>query len=389
MPAVFFYMDYVIIDQQEQLETVCAIASRHKAIALDTEFVRTRTLIPQLGLVQLYDGHQLVLIDPLAMDDLTPLTRLLINPKVTKVLHSCSEDLEAFLATFGVTPSPVFDTQFAANVLGLGATIGYARMIEELLQVSLDKGESRTDWLARPLSKNQLRYAADDVLYLLTAFEQIRDMIIARGKYDWVTAEIEVLAKKKMASMPVEFAYLQIKNNWRLSVQQLNVLRDLAAWRLQRARDKNMAVNFVFKESNLFELALRLPCSKTALSRIHGITPQEKRMHGDTVLRIINQALDDFDNTDNHVKPIRRLTDIPEYKQTVANIKRIVSAIAAENGVTDDVIASKKQINQLLKWVWFPINEARVMKLQPELLSGWRAPLFLAKLPVALTQAAS
>lgn len=371
-------MEYVIIDTSEDLKTVCSIASRHKAIALDTEFVRTRTLTPQLGLVQLFDGNQLLLIDPLAIDDLSPLVDLLVDERVTKVLHSCSEDLEAFLEGLGVIPTPIFDTQFAASVLGLGATLGYAKLIESLLSVSLEKGESRTDWLARPLSTNQLRYAADDVLYLLPAYQQLKDMIDARGKTQWVFAEVAALAEKKKAQMPPELCYLQFKNNWRLSSVQLMVLQELAAWRIQRAREKNMAVNFVFKEAHLYELALRLPRSKSALSRIGSITPQEMRMHADTVLRIINDALDKFESLghDEHLPPVKRLIDVPQYKQTLAALKTLVTKIAREQGVSEEVIASKKQLNQLLKWSWFKQDETKALGLKPDLLTGWREPLF-------------
>ncbi|HBY38535.1 MAG TPA: ribonuclease D [Alteromonas sp.] len=371
-------MDYIFIQDQETLDLVCARAARHKAIAIDTEFVRTRTLAPALGLVQLFDGHQLALIDPLAIDDLSSLTSLLVNPDVIKVLHSCSEDLEAFLATFSLVPRPIFDTQFAAGLLGLGTTMGYGRMIEMLLEITLEKGESRTDWLARPLSDNQCRYAADDVLYLLPAFEQLYDMVEARGKLDWVLSESASLSEKKKATMPAEYAYLQIKNAWKLSSQQLTVLKHLAAWRLTRAQQKDMALNFVFKEAHLFELALRMPQSKGALSRIHCLTPQERRLRPEILLDIIRQGLEEFDNTSSeaHIPRIKRLIDFPHYKQTLARLKHAAAEIAVEQGVSEEVIASKKQLNQLIKWHWFDIDECRVQGLKPDVLTGWRATYF-------------
>ena len=371
-------MDYIYIQDQETLDVVCARAARQPAIALDTEFVRTRTLTPELGLIQLYDGQQLVLIDPLAIDDMSSLVSLLTNPDVIKVLHSCSEDLEAFLATFNEVPTPIFDTQFAASLLGLGVTMGYARLIEMLLETELEKGESRTDWLARPLTDKQCRYAADDVLYLLPAFHQLYDMVKAKGKIDWVLSESACLVEKKKASLPVEFAYLQIKNAWRLSSQQLTVLKHLAAWRVRRARERNMALNFVFKEPHLYELALRMPQSKSALVRIQSLTPQERRLNPDIILNVVNAGLQEFDNTPpgEHIERISRLIDFPAYKQTLARFKQAVSEMAVEHGVTEEVLASKKQLNQLLKYKWFNVDECRLMGLKPDVLTGWREPLF-------------
>ncbi|OFI34711.1 ribonuclease D [Alteromonas lipolytica] len=371
-------MEYIYIQDQETLDLVCARAARQPAVALDTEFVRTRTLAPELGLVQLFDGHQLVLIDPLAIDDMSSLVHLLTNPNVIKVLHSCSEDLEAFLATFNEVPAPIFDTQFAASLLGLGVTMGYGRLIEMLLNTELEKGESRTDWLARPLSDKQCRYAADDVLYLLPAFEQLYNMVEAKGKTAWVLSESACLSDKKKASLPEDYAYLTISNNWRLSSQQLTVLKYLAAWRVRRAKERNMALNFVFKEAHLYELALRMPQSKSALARIHCLTPQERRLNPDLLLNQIHAGLQEFEQTPpaDHIPRVLRLVDFPAYKQTLARFKQAVSEMAAEYGVAEEVLASKKQLNQLLKYYWADIDEYRLMGLKPDVLTGWREPLF-------------
>ena len=371
-------MQYQLITTFEQLEKVCITAQRQEAIALDTEFVRTRTLTPHLGLIQLYDGHQLVLIDPLAIENMQPFVALLENTDVVKVLHSCSEDLETFLTAFDTIPSPIFDTQFAASVLGKGPTLGYAKLVEMLCDVELDKGESRTDWLARPLREAQLSYAANDVLYLLPCYQQLASEIQAVGKADWVFEEIALLGAKKRAQMPEDFAYLQIKNSWRLNAEQLTVLQALAAWRLNTARKKDLALNFVFKEGHLFEAAQRLSDSKSALSRINGVNHQSVRRYGDTIVAIIEEARTKFAQTPEKFRlpVVLRLIDIPKYKKTLAELKSVSEQIADENGVSSDVIASKKQLNQLLKWYWFQVDETRVQGLKPDVLSTWRAPLF-------------
>ncbi len=386
MPAVFIIMDYELVTTYRDLKAVCDAASQCEAIALDTEFVRTRTLTPQLGLLQLYDGKQLVLIDPLAIDDMTPFVRLLENPAVIKVLHSCSEDLEAFLAAFDTLPEPVFDTQFAAAVLGLGPSLGYARLVEELSGVALDKGESRTDWLARPLSANQLVYAANDVLYLLPVYHQLNERMAECGKTQWVFDEIAALGLKKKSQLPLAFAYLPVKNNWKLNSQQLTVLQHLAAWRLGTARQKDIALNFVVKESVMLDIALRLPQSRNALSAIDGMIGPTMRRHGDTLLAVVQKALEEYDDipATEQLARVRRLVEFPEYKKMLGKLKTLSDDIAAQQQVPVEVVASKKQMNQVLKWYWLTLDETRVQGLKPDLLSSWRAPLFSSHLDTLL-----
>ena len=371
-------MQYQLITTFEQLDKVCKAAQRQEAVALDTEFVRTRTLTPHLGLIQLYDGHQLVLIDPLAIDNMQPFISLMENTAVVKVLHSCSEDMEAFLTAFGTVPTPVFDTQLAGSMLDMGPSLGYAKLVELLCDISLDKGESRTDWLARPLREAQLSYAANDVLYLLPCYQQLASKIQEAGKVHWIYQEIDLLVEKKRAQMPEDFAYLSIKNNWRLNSEQLTVLQALAAWRLNTARKKDLALNFVFKEGHLFEAAQRLIDNKSALSRINGVNHQSVRRYGDIIIALIEEARAKYAQTPEKLRlpVVLRLIDVAKYKKTLAELKEVSEQIAKDNGVNADVIASKKQLNQLLKWYWFSVDETRVQGLKPDVLSTWRETLF-------------
>ena len=194
----------------------------------------------------------------------------------------------------------------------------------------------------------------------------------------WIYEEVALLVEKKRAQMPEDFAYLSIKNSWRLNSEQLTVLQALAAWRLNTARKKDLALNFVFKEGHLFEAAQRLIDDKSGLSRINGVNHQSVRRYGDTIVTLIEEARARYAQTPEKLRlPIvQRLIDIAKYKKYLAELKTISEQIAKDNGVTTDVIASKKQLNQLLKWYWFPVDETRVQGLKPDLLSTWRAPLF-------------
>ena len=369
---------YRLITSQSDFETLCEHLSKLSVIALDTEFVRTRTLQPLLGLIQVYDGEQTYLIDPLGLDSLLSFAVLLKDAGIVKVLHACSEDLEVFLTHMQTAPQPLFDTQFAAHVLGMGMSLGYAKLVELECNVLLDKGESRTDWLARPLSDKQLHYAANDVIYLYQLYQKLQPRIFEQDLQTLVYSEFEALSFKKATQIPAQYAYLTFSNNWKLNDQQRFVLRQLAAWRLDRAREKNIAINFVVKEAHLLAVSTALPTSKGQLANL-GLLPQEIRKHGDALVSMVTQSLSQYRDpeqpTSHRVPKVRRLNDVSVYKQSLAQLKNLCIGVANKRGIAPEILASKKQLNQLLKWWWFELEETSAQGLMPDLLLGWRKSL--------------
>lgn len=371
-------MHYQYIENEQQLNAYCEKISGSHVLALDTEFVRTRTLYPQLGLIQIYDGQHLALIDPLNIDDFSSLNALLVDQAITKVLHSCSEDIETFSHNLGIVPSPIFDTQFASCVLGKGATLGYAALVEQMLGISVDKGESRTDWLARPLTERQCEYAANDVLYLWQIFAALRQACVLAERYDWVTAEIAALANKKSALLPTEYTYLAVKNNWKLHGSALYLLKKLAEWRIKKARELDCALNFVVREQAMVEIAKRKPNNKGGLFSIPGLAPPEIRKYGDVLLAMVNEIADV--PPELYPPKIERLVNYPAYKQTMNAVRQICIGHSERLGIPLEVLGSKKQINQLLKWLWFDLDETRLTGMTPDLISGWRRPILINEL---------
>jgi ribonuclease D len=371
-------MQYTFINTEQALVNFCQQASQAAFVAVDTEFVRTRTLYPQLGLIQLYDGKDLVLVDPLAIDDVSSLKDLLTDPNVVKVLHSCSEDLETFWHAFKIMPHPIFDSQFAASIIGMGASLGYAKLVDTMLGVTVDKGESRTDWLARPLRPEQCVYAANDVLFLYQLYPELLQKVEAQQKLSWVYSEIANLASKKQKLIPLETVYLGFKNSWKLSGKSILILKELAAWRTSTARKRDMALNFVVREENLLEIARQEPTSLTELRAISGVNPHEVRIHGQALLDIV-EACGQVDSSD-YPRRVERLNDFDDYKNTVVSIRNICIQVAEQLDVPLELVGSKKQINQLMKWCWFEQDDSRIMGLVPDLINGWRREFFIASL---------
>ena len=163
-------------------------------MALDTEFVRESTFRAKLGLVQVAVADEVALVDAVRIQDLSPLAAVVGRADSRKILHSCSEDLPILRRATGVPLTPLFDTQIAAAFAGLGPALSYGALILALFDVPLAKGETRTDWLRRPLSPEQLRYAADDVDYLPEAAAELERRLMALGRLDWALEDSAALA---------------------------------------------------------------------------------------------------------------------------------------------------------------------------------------------------
>lgn len=370
-------MDYQFISTNAALQQVCMQAGQQDYVALDTEFVRTRTYYPQLGLIQLYDGISLSLIDPLTITDWHPFVRLLQDNNVIKLLHAGSEDMEVFDHNFDTLPAPMIDTQVLAAFIGHPISSGFATMVREYLNIELDKSESRTDWLARPLSTRQHEYAAADVYHLLPLANKLITAVEAAGWLDAAKNECQLVAQKRREVLMPEQAYVDISNAWQLQPRQLACLQQLAAWRLQQARERDMAVNFVVREENLWQVAKHLPKTLSELNAL-GLSSPEIRFHGSRLLDFVAQtlALSDGDLP----AQIVRLVDHPDYRSAFKAVKTTVQAVASESGLAVELIASRRQINQLLSYHWRQQTEV------PLLLSGWRKTLLAPALEKTLSQ---
>src|ERR1700683_4949576 len=178
--------DAIWVDQESEL-TALADALRSQAwIGLDTEFLRERTFFPKLCLLQLSVQGRVWCVDTLRGGGLEPLVPALTAPQTRKVIHAARQDLEAFYLTTKRVISPVFDTQVAAGWLGLKPQVGYAELVNTLLDVTIPKGQTRTDWSKRPLTPEQLEYAADDVLYLDAVAQRLKQSLRNLKREHWV-----------------------------------------------------------------------------------------------------------------------------------------------------------------------------------------------------------
>ncbi|MUG28373.1 ribonuclease D [Aeromonas salmonicida] len=363
-------MHYQLITQQAELEQYLASLA-DVPLAIDTEFVRTRTYYPQLGLFQIYDGEHLALLDPLTLD-LAPLWQRLGRAGQIAILHASGEDLELIQHEAGHLPNQMHDTQLATAFLGYGVSVGFGALAKEFLGVELVKDQARTDWLARPLTERQLEYAAADVLYLMPLYEKVMAKLHESGKFAWFEQECQNHSARKTQGNDPQQAYLEIINAWQLGRRELAILRELAAWRQQEAVRRDLALNFVVKELHLFKVAERRPASLRDLNEL-GLAPIEIKIHGKRMLDIVAQA--QRSEPDSWPEPIRRLVDYPQYKAELKRIKGMVEEKAKACNIPPELVASKKIIHQYFTWSWRMSDEERARSDKPMLLQGWRHEL--------------
>lgn len=370
-------LNYQFITTNTALEDVCKAASEVSQIALDTEFVRIRTYYPHLGLIQMYDGKQISLIDPLTITEWTPFVELLTNPAVLKYLHAGSEDLEVFSHQFGCVPTPMIDTQVVAAFLGYPISCGFATLVEKYEHIALDKSESRTDWLARPLTEKQCQYASGDVFYLLPLAKKLIAQAQEAGYMDAIVDECEMIAERRQETVSPKLAYRDIGNAWQLRGQQLACLKMLAEWRLNQARARDMALNFVVREEHLWSVARYLPTSLAELDAL-SLSGQEIRCHGRRLLDFVAKAKQIKD--EDCPEPIGNLIEQPNYKKAFKAIKTVIQEVSEGQRYNPELLASRRQINQLLNIHW------KIKTGEPELLSRWRKALLAEKITAILAQ---
>jgi ribonuclease D len=280
------------IDTPEALTSFCASLKGREWIALDTEFLREKTYYPQLCLVQIGVPGRYACIDPLALPDLAPLYDILYDDSVTKVLHACAQDLEIFVHLTGRVPTPIFDTQLAAPLLGLPEQTGYGNFVKEVLGIELDKLHARTDWSRRPLSGAQLAYAADDVRYLAEAYPQVIERLGDKGRLGWLAAEFEPYESLERYQMQPQDAWKRMRGLEKLRPKALSIAQHLAAWREQQAQDKNLPRNWVVKDEVIIDLARLAPKQPEGLAGIRGIPAKTVQRYAATLLELIRTGAD-------------------------------------------------------------------------------------------------
>ena len=281
---------FSFIEDEESLRLLCEQLVSSTWLAVDTEFERVSTYYPELCLVQVSNGDITAVIDPIEIQDITPLLELLYQSSITKVLHSAHQDLEIFFNIEEAVPAPLFDTQLAAPLLGYAQGIGYGNLVKEALSIELEKGHARADWKRRPLSEDMLRYAADDVIYLGKVYEMFVEKLKTVEDQTSLNQKLANLIKAETYKPDPDLMWKKMFAAKRMKGKQLAVVKKLAAWRELTARKRNRPRKWILADHALIEIAKQLPENKSELLKIDKLGEKTVSRHGDDLLKVCHDA---------------------------------------------------------------------------------------------------
>ena len=351
--------DATLITTAEQLAAAVFRMRGATRLALDTEFMRERTYYPQLCLVQVATDADCVLVDPLNGLDLTELLELLAESGRVKVVHAARQDLEVLYLAGGRVPLPVFDTQIAAALVGLAPQIGYAELVARQLGHSIDKGQTRTDWSRRPLTAEQLAYAADDVHHLLELHTSLLAELQKRGRQHWLDEDASAFADETLYRTEPADAWRRMKGIGRLKPTERAIARAVARWREERAIASDKPRGWILPDEALFAIAALAPRSLDELATVRALQPAVHRKRGEELLALINAARETTDDLAAADLPGRRLE--PGENALVARLIDEVRAEAARLGISAELLATRRDVEALV-----------LGTADPAILRGWR-----------------
>jgi len=362
----------VDVVEDATLAAVCAELRQHAAVAVDTEFERTRTFYARPGLIQLSDGHTVWLVDPLAITDAAPLRELLASDTL-KVMHACTEDVEVLAQWCGAVPAPVFDTQLAEAFLGGRYGVGYRDLVAAYLHLDLAKGETRSDWLGRPLTQAQRAYAAQDVLWLPAIHAVQREALAADARAQWHAEDCRRLVAESRGPSPEDY-YRSVRRAAGLRPRQLAAFAALTRWRERAARRLDRPRAWIARDEHLLEIAASLPRDAAALAAIEAVPRGLIRRWRSELLKAVRGAL---------ALPAQALPrPVPqppsrEEGKALKRLARVARERARELGLAEELLARKRLLEPLLR------AEDGAL---PEPLTGWRRPLIGERLMALLAQ---
>ncbi len=337
-------------------------------LALDTEFVRERTYYPRLCLVQAGLGGEILLVDTLAIPDGGALARALADSARRKLVHAARQDIEALLPITGTPLAPVFDTQQAAALLGFPAQVGYAELVRQLLGIELAKGHARTDWARRPLSREQLAYAADDVRYLPALADALEGRLAAAGRRDWLDEESAALRDISLYRVDPDEAWRRLKGLERVEPAAFPAARALAAWRERRAMARDLPRGGILPDAAILELAAPRPRTREALARVDAVPPGTVSRAAEELLAAIGApATNDAHPGEGAGRPG------PEQLRLQKIMQKRLAEIAAELAMQPEILATRRELAALAR------GERDVPAMQ-----GWRRAVVGEKLVAAI-----
>lgn len=357
-----------LIDNTKELQNACKVLKKQKIIAIDCEFIREKTYYPIPCLIQVgYEGGA-YLIDPLAKEmDYESFFAVLQNKKILKVFHSGRQDIEILYNLSGFVPTPVFDTQIAAQACGLGEAVSYENLVRVYCSIELDKSCRLTNWQLRPLSEEQLEYASGDVTHLIKCYKQIAAYLKENKRESWIEEDMADLVDISHYEQNPADAWLRIRHNGH-SLSFLNALKALAEWREKLAKEKNISRQTIIKDEALINIATAFPKSMEEMKQVRGIRPDvaKSKLAKEMIKILADLTEDKFDKTLGRFDRERDVTIPPSQHSLCEVLKLLLKIKSNEFGIVSRLITNEKNLREYIK----------SPKAKNQILKGWRYDVF-------------
>ena len=337
----------MFITDQADLESFATRACGSSLLAIDTEFLREKTYYAKLCLLQMQTDEETVIVDPFAVDDLTVLADVFTNPGVLKLFHAGSQDIEILYRVVGVMPTPIFDTQLAAALLGHTQQIGYGALVNLCCGVQLKKIDSYTDWSRRPLSPSQVNYAADDVVYLPAVYRKVSGQLASLGRTHWLDPDFAELVDPKKYAVNERDRYRRLKRVGQLKPRQLSAARELAEWRELKAERSDIPRKWVMTDEQIVEACKREARSIDELFMVRGLSDKLSTRDARAVVACIVRGLDTpMEDWPEHARPSRNEANVDV---VVDLMSAVVRKRARENNIAFQTLCNHSDLAKVAR----------------------------------------
>ena len=355
-----------LISDRKTLVTNCEVLRESEFIAVDTEFMRDKTYWSQLCLVQLSTPDLTIVIDALSPKiDIDPVLEIMANKTIIKVFHSARQDLEIFYKLMGTLPAPIFDTQIAAMACGFGESVGYDKLVKELINVEVDKTIRHTDWTSRPLSSRQIKYAEGDVTHLWKIYLKLKQRLKENKRESWLDQEINNLIKldNYLFSPSTAWQRLKVKKS---NPRFLAILKEIAAWRETEAQRQNVPRNRIIRDESIIETAHRTPNSIDQLLRIRGLDKTKiLEKYGEKLLKAVKIG---SDIPNEELPLVQAKKPLPRDIGPATDLLKVLLKMRSEeHGIAQKLISTTQELEKISAYG----EKADVLALH-----GWRRHIF-------------
>ena len=356
-----------LIESSSKMDELLEQLNNETLIAVDTEFFRETTYYPQLALVQIATASIVACIDPLAFDAKAALKKLLLDNSITKIFHSCSQDLAVLFYYLGEAPGAIYDTQIANALLTEHHQIGYASLVENELGTLLDKSQTRTNWLQRPLTEKQIQYAGDDVLYLYQLQHVLDKKLQQLGRKTWFDEDsAKLVGDENTYQVATDNLWKRVKGATRLNRNKLAIAQSIAIWREQLAQKKDRTRRKILADDIIVDLAFAAPENVQTIDQIIGNRYNFNQQEKQQLLEAITGAV----QTPTEQCPDNRFNVLDgEQKTTLKNLQQSVNNKAEELGISAAILSSRKELEKLIL-LHAQADTSQISELN--IMQGWR-----------------